>query len=336
MKSVWQLLAGIILLLAFNQSAWAHPLYDNQSSLVTEDHELPAFSGIYINGPLNVKIISNPCAVCPPSIHVIADPRTMSYVRTRINRKGILSIRLPSPPYYGKRRSRITVIVHCGYLNYLNIERSCRVVATGLSGTLSVTANGNGNITLLGNEIDLRCLNVGGRACVFIQGINSALLNIQDASAGSVNLQGFMMLHCLTYSGRGLLRAYWINSSYVRVMGCGTGRISLGGVAGLLEATLSNATHLNARFLRASRAVINTRGISKADVWSETALYTLATDRSNIYSHNNSGNLWYHMRPPGAVLRMTRIDSHKFPTPPHPCFTNDYYQACDSYEVDCF
>jgi hypothetical protein len=334
MKCIWRLAAIIILLFSYTASAWAHPNY--QPSSEKQNLEFPSFSGIYINGPLNVQIISNPCASPANTVHIEGDPRTVSYVRTHLNRHGILSIRLSSPPYYAKRGSHISVVVHCGYLNYLNVERSCHVTATGLSGTLSVTANGNGIITLLGHEIDLRCLNVGGRACVFIQGINSALLNIQDASAGNVNLQGFMMLHCLTYSGCGLLRAYWINSSYVRVTGCGTGRISLGGVAGLLEATLSGATHLNARFLRASRAVINTRGISKADVWSETALYTLATDRSNIYSHNNTGNLWYHMRPPGAVLRMTRIDSRRFPTPPHPCFTNDYYQQCDSYEVDCF
>jgi hypothetical protein len=194
-------------------------------------------------------------------------------------------------------------------LNQLRYGGSGNVVGENMAGPLALASSGKGTIILLGKDLDLQDLKSAGRADIHILGIKSGLLNIEDNGNGKINLGGDMVLHNLTYNGTSMLSIEWINSSEVNVTGSGRGKIFLAGRAGTLNATLSDHVMMDAQYLHADKGFINTRDNARADVWTKYNLSALATKGSNIYYYHDSQMVAGYMVAPGAVIRMTGLDT---------------------------
>jgi hypothetical protein len=287
---------------------WATPIVSKQFSA-------QPFHAIDINGPINIQISSGQARY---TMQLLGDQESLRHVYAAV-KNGTLYLSL-QPNYVLSKDSQLAAKVDLPFLDQLRYTGTGDVNAVNLSGVLNAIVNGNGTIVLLGKNLNLHNLSVAGESNVHILGIDSNLLNVQDTGSGKVNLGGTMVLQNVLYNGTGPLSIYWVNSSHVNVTGNGQGRIFLAGIANMLDATLSHRTYLDAKYLHARRAFINTHDISRADVWTKCSLSTLATDASNIYYYNDPAlSTGSYMGPPGAVIRMTGIDNDHVPVPPKPC-----------------
>lgn len=273
------------------------------------------FHAIDINGPINVQITSGQAK---PTLQLLGDPTNLAHIYAAVKNDTLyLSIQPDFTPAEG---SELLAKVNSCSVTLLHYNGTGNVTASNLSGPINVSVNGSGTILLLGKKLDLRNLDVAGSSNVHILGVESNLLNVQDNGTGKVNIGGTEVLQSVAYNGSGPLSMYWVNSTNVKVVGSGRGRIFLAGTAGLLDATIDEHTYLDAKYLRARRAFVNTSDVARADVWTQCTLSTLATGSSNIYYYNNPALVvGSYMQPPGAVIRMTGIDADHIPAPSKPC-----------------
>ncbi len=302
------ILLCLTLMLAPGIQAYADP-YINTETFKSED-----FSSLVISGPINVKIVTRDKT---PWVKLEGDSQSLANVYAAV-KNGTLYLSM-NPAFIPSENNHIIAIVNNCLITDLQYYGSGQVGGTGLTGTMVITATGSGTVTLLGNHLDLRTVNVGNSSNVHVLGIDSNLLNVLDNSSGKVNLGGKMVLQDVTYNGSGPLSIYWVTSTDVKVEGNGTGRVFIAGVANLLDVTLANHTWLDARYLRAKRAFVNTRDDATADVWTRCTLGALATGTSSINYYNNPGFAGNYMLPPGMVLNYSNLDANNLPMPAPPC-----------------
>lgn len=272
------------------------------------------FDTISVTGPINVEIVHNSNI---PSLTLTGDSYSIACAYAAVI-NGTLYLSMPQG-YMPDSNSRINAIVNNPNVTRILYAGTGQVTSTNIQGPLSITANGTGTLVLVGKDLDLRYLQVGGSNNVHILGINSGLLTVDDSSTGKVNLGGTMVLQSVNYNGSGPLSIYWITSSDVTVRGHGSGRVFLAGVAGLLDVSIYDHMHLDARYLRVKRAFVNTNDYAQADIWTSCSESSLALDSSNIYYFNNKGFRGDYMDPPAAVLNMADIDPENLPMPKPPC-----------------
>lgn len=99
----------------------------------------------------------------------------------------------------------------------------------------------------------------------------------------SVRLSGDVHVKKISAYGNGNISIRWIDSDDLLVLASDNAEISVAGVARILEARLSGAAYLNAKYLRPDVAFVNTTDIATADVLATHSMYAFATDSSNIY-----------------------------------------------------
>lgn len=135
---------------------------------------------------------------------------------------------------------------------------------------------------------------------------NNRALTVDAHGSGNVKLLGEICLKRLTQSGSNNVTVYWINSPGLSVNSEGKSEAFLAGKVDQLDVTLYQSAHLNARYLRAERAYINTTKNSVAEVSVTDSLNALASGNSNIYYFRNPRYIAPYMRDNGAVLPMYR------------------------------
>lgn len=260
------------------------------------------FSAIDISGPIDVQIKDKEAK---PALELMGDANSLSHLYAAV-KNGVLYLGVQSG---AQQPLNIQVKVSVPQLNQLHYAGSGNVVGENMYGPFTIASNGTGNIVLLGKNFDLQDLKAAGTANIHILGIESHLLNVQDSSSGKINLGGSMVLHNLSYQGTGPLSIEWVNSSDVNVTGSGRGKIFLAGIADQINATLSDHVFMDAKYLHADKGFINTRDNARADVWTKYNLSALATKGSNIYYYHDSQMVGGYMIAPGAVIRMTGLDT---------------------------
>jgi hypothetical protein len=282
---------------------------------LSQKYNAQPFQAINISGPIDVQIVSGQTR---PTLQLLGDADGLAHVYAAV-KDGTLYLSTQAD-YVPNENCHLVAKVNSTFLGLINYQGTGKVTATNLTGPINVVAKGNGTVTLLGKNLDLRNVQVAAANNVHILGIKSSLLNVQDDGSGKVNLAGTMVLQSVTYSGTGPLSIYWIDSSDVTVTGNGKGRIFLAGTAGNLDVNVAERTYLDAKYLRAKRAFVRTSDYARTDVWTQCSLSTLAMGSSNIYYYSDPALMvGSYAQPPAAVLRMTGIDNDHIPAPPKPC-----------------
>lgn len=293
-----------LLSLYFIAAAYANQTSPSNSDIPSDAlesrhfHTLP-FSGIRVDGPINIHILSNQPK---SSIQVRTDTPTLDGMHPTVE-DGVLELSLP--PLRGRNAmTPVFVDISMPHLNFLQKLGSGNALVSDLNGELSVDVEGYGNVSLQGDNIDLRHLQVDGPAIVTVSRLNSCLLNVSQSGPSIINLEGTAVLQSLDHSGPGSFSLHWVNSSHVRLIARGGGTISLAGVACLLEATLYDHVCLAAKYLRVDQAFVNTDDRAQANVWVRDSLSTLARGSSNIYYYKRPAFMGKYANPPATTLNM--------------------------------
>lgn len=303
-------LALMLIFLSAGVKAAAQPattITNMSATPLTQRFLVRPFQTLAISGPISVQISAS---AAKPALQAIGDAESLAkfYVAEK---DGVLYLGV-KPEKGPKKRSvapNILAKVSATQLKQLNYQGSGNVVGENLSGALTLSSGGAGNIVLSGKNINLRQLNAAGASNISISGIKSNFLNITNKSSGRINLNGNMVVNTINQQGKGSLHIEWVNSTRVTVNGSGPGSVFLAGIARELNATLSDHFKLDAKYLHAEKGFINTRTDAQAHVWTKNNLSALATAGSNIYYYHDSQMVAGYMRAPGSVLRMSGLES---------------------------
>ncbi len=274
--------------------------------LVVKNVSTPFFSGLVIQGPVNV-IIDTQTQIKPstPSLQVFGDPKTVAAVNWKIkNHILYLGTKWTYWPRKGDRLS-IRLNITPSQLNQINFNSNGSLFGKGLTGTLSLTATGEGCIKLCTKKLDLKSLYAGNKVNITLHNIVSSNLTIQNESAGKIRLGGDIALHKLNVTGNGDLNIYWLDSPYLQINGSGNGRIFLAGITKNLDVNLSKKTHLFAKQLRSDNGFIKTKNQAYAEVTIKNKLSALAKDASIIYYSTPVNFLNTYTETSGLVLANT-------------------------------
>lgn len=311
LKKIFFLLCWLGLLIAPAAFAWgchkakaADTTYTSYpASIQSQQFASEPFSAVDVSGPISVQINAGSRRY---ALQLVGDTASLSHVYAAV-REGVLYLGL-QPHTKPTQVGNVLAKVYMPQLSLLRYNGTGGVSGSNLTGPLSVSAGGSGDIILVGKNIDVRDVYTAGSVNVHILGVNSTSLNVYEGGTGNINLAGTAVLQSVTYNGNGTLSIEWVNTSNIKVVGAGKGRIFLAGVTNFLDATLSDYMFLDARYLHANRVLVNTRNHARADVWPQDNLTALATDGSNIYYYNDPTFEGGYMRTKGAVLRMVNID----------------------------
>jgi hypothetical protein len=272
--------------------------------LINKNVAIPSFSALRIQGPINVTIdASQPYPMAPP-LQILGDPKTVAAVNWKLDNHTLyLGTKWN---YWPQQGDQLTIKLNVGpaQLKHITFNSDGRLFAKGLSGSLSLTASGNGTITLCTHKLNLKSLDANGKANIIIHNMLSSHLVVQDKSAGKISLEGEAMLDTLDFTGDGYLRIYWINSPYLKITASGKGRVFLAGIAKRLDIQLVQKVQLLAQQLRAEEGLVKTQDQARAEV-NIKQLSALAKNNSRIYYSQPVSSLTTYAQNQSLILAHT-------------------------------
>ena len=171
---------------------------------------------------------------------------------------------------------------------------------------LTIDADNAQDIRLYG-KVNLVALHYDGSGNLIIPSSKSQIDTIYLSGDGNMQLFGEFAVRQIVYEGSGRLQMYWIDSPQLSVLARGHGTIQLAGVTQVFHTNLYDRIHLDARYLRARMAFIETHNDSDANVWVSNTLFTYAWDASNVYYYTKPGFLTTNNQTSGSVLAMHDI-----------------------------
>lgn len=262
----------------------------------TTERNLAAFDSIVIIGPIDVITDQQ----INSTMHVSGNLNSVGNINATVEGKTLLLRSLASMPL---QQAPATIVhINTGVIKKIVYNGSGTFTARNLNtSSLELTVNSGRSINLSGHHIGLRKLTVFGATPVTIKGIDSPLLDVDANHAADITLEGTAGLRKLDYSGSGRFKMQWIKSPQVNVRSH-HGRIMLAGIVDSIDAVLSNDAQLDARYLRAKNAYINTADKARADIWAKRSFNGFASGYSNIYYYQKPRLLTKYMRQQGAVL----------------------------------
>ncbi len=234
--------------------------------------------------------------------------KTLSLCRGRYCDQRKLCANCHCPSLAGKRA---VAVIHVKDLEHFTFVGKGKVVGNNLySKSLAIHVTNCGLTRLSGNHLHVTSLHADGAGRVELANVTTPKMVAEIEGQAKVYLTGISDIKDLTMKGHGYLNMLWLNSCHLHVHGSENGEAFLAGRADQVYADLKDNAFLDARFLRANAAYINTAGTSRADIWPINSLSALADERSNIYYYHEPkvivGN---YMKQNGAVLSMVNVDN---------------------------
>ena len=117
---------------------------------------------------------------------------------------------------------------------------------------------------------------------------NNHPLNLTAAGNSSIMLNGKFNVADIDQQSARPISVTWANSDTINIEAEGSGKINIAGVTQQLRARLYNNSTLNAEYLRANNAMIQSKDNANAEV--------AATDNLRAFAHNNS-NIYFYKQP---------------------------------------
>jgi hypothetical protein len=152
----------------------------------------------------------------------------------------------------------------------------------------------------------LRSLTIGGATNVTAQSIGNPHLDINLQGNSNLTLKGNeVQLHSITNNGRGNIVITGIHTNIVIIRGDGQGKVDLSGQTEALNVAIGDTLTLYAQTLFANKVHIATKNNALAFICPVTALYGFAYGSSHIYYyHHNPRSLVRDTYVSGNVLKM--------------------------------
>lgn len=248
--------------------------------IISKNIPINDFDSLDIQGPVNVYIDATQTH---PSLQILGDSKRVFAV-TYSEKNHILHLGT-KPIFRSEPGERLTIRVNTSPMQIKQIQfnSNATLFGKGLTGSLSLRAQGKGQINLYTNKLDLKSLYSNGNESIIFHNLLSSNLKIETHNSHNIVIQGIISLNEVDSTGNGNLKVYWINSPYLRIDANGKGKISLAGIVKTLDIKLAQNTQLFAQQLRAHQGFIKTENQAQATVNVRNTLRAFAKDKSVIY-----------------------------------------------------
>ncbi len=246
----------------------------------SKDIALNSFSSLSIRGPINVYIDATQTK---PSIQILGDEKSVSNITWKEKNH---TLYLGTKLFYQARhdgRLIIRVNVTPKQINQILFHSNASLLGRGLMGSLSLRAEGTGQINLYTRKLNLKSLYSHGKGNITLHNIHSQNLSIKSDNTCYIAIEGEVALNTIDFMGNGNLLVYWVNSPYLKINATGKGKIILAGVVKTLDTHLSQKIQLLAKQLCVQQGFIKTQEQAQAQVKVKNKLMAFAKDKSIIY-----------------------------------------------------
>lgn len=252
----------------------------HRAPIISKNISINDFDSLNIQGPINVYIDATQTHT---SLQILGDPKRVFAV-TCNQKKHILYLGTKSV-FNSTPGERLTIRVNTtpAQIKQIQFDSNATLFGKGLTGSLTLRAQGTGQINLYTNKLNLKSLYSNGSASVIFHNILSSSLQIETHNSHNVVIQGIVSLNKVNCTGNGNLLVYWVNSPYLRIEASGKGKISLAGAVKTLDINLSQDIRLFAQHLRAHQGFVKTEKHAQATVNARNTLRAFAQDDSLIY-----------------------------------------------------
>jgi hypothetical protein len=269
-----------VLFLCFSSAASAQTT--GTPSVPSKNTTIPTFSGLNVQGPVNV-IIEAKAKAATPNLQISGNAKTIAQVNWQVKNNS-LSLGMKGR-YWPRRGDKLSIKLNVTptQLKHINFNSNGILLGKGLSGSLSLTAAGKGSITLCTSKLNLNALTAHDQVNITLHNLASSNLTIADKTAGKIMLDGEVHVQTINFISNGSLAIYWLTSPYLHINATGKGKLLLAGVTKTLDAQLSQTVHLFAKSLRVENGFIATRNQARAEVTIKNKLSASAKDDSVIY-----------------------------------------------------
>lgn len=239
-----------------------------------------SFDSLDIKGPINVYINATQAL---PSLQILGDQNRVSAV-TYSEKNHTLHLGT-KPIYRSEPGEKLTIRVNASptQIKQIRFNSNGSLFGKGLAGSLSLYAEGKGQINLYTNRLNLKSLYCNNNKNIIFHNLFSSNLEIEIHNSHNLVLQGIVSLKKINSTGNGNLLVYWVNTPYLRIEASGKEKICLAGIDKILDAKLSQDTRLNAQQLRVQQGFVKTEMQAQATVNVKNTLRASAKDNSIIY-----------------------------------------------------
>ncbi len=267
--------------------------------IICKNISINSFDSLDIQGPINVYIDATQTR---PSLQILGDQKRVFAV-TYSEKNHTLHLGT-KPIYHSEPGERLTIRVNTSpaQIKQIQFNSSGSLFGKGLAGSLSVHAQGKGQINLYTNRLNLKSLHSNNNKNIIFHNLLSSNLIIETHNSNNIVIQGIVSLKKIHSSGNGNLLVYWVNTPYLRIDASGKEKISLAGITKILDAKLSQDAQLNAQQLRAQQGFIKTEKQAQATVNVRNALRAFAKDNSVIYYTSPINFINNYIEDSGLVL----------------------------------
>lgn len=248
--------------------------------IVRKNVPINDFDSLDIQGPVNVYIDATRTH---SSLQILGDPKRVFAVT--YNEKNHILHLGTQLIFRSVPGEKLTIRVNTSptQIKQIQFNSNATLFGKGLAGSLSLRAQGEGQINLYTNKLDLKSLYSNGNESIIFHNLLSSSLKIETHNSHNIVIQGIVSLNEVDYTGNGNLKVYWVNSPYLKIDAKGKGKISLAGVVKTLDINLSQDTQLFAKQLHARQGFIKTEKQAQATLNVRNTLHAIAKDKSVIY-----------------------------------------------------
>lgn len=270
-----------------------------EQSIISKNIAINDFDSLAIQGPINVYIDATQTHA---SLQILGDPKRVFAV-TYSEKNHILYLGTKHI-YRSKPGENLTIRVNTSpaQIKQIQFDSNGTLFGKGLSGFLSLHAEGAGQVNLYTNKLNLKSLYSNGNKSIILHNILSSNLKIETHNSHHVVIQGIVLLNRISCTGNGNLLVYWVNSPYLRIDASGKEKINLAGIVKTLDVKLSQNVHLFAQQLRAEKGFITTEKRAQATVNIRDTLSAFAKDNSVIYYSSPVNFISRYSKDEGLIL----------------------------------
>ena len=270
----------LVTALAFFSLVGRTQVISKNKPIISKNIPINNFDSLDIQGPINVYIDAT---LTHPYLQILGNQRRVSAVTCR--EKNHTLYLGTKPIYRSEPGERLTILVNTtpAQIKQIRFNSNGSLFGKGLAGSLSLHAQGEGQINLYTNQLNLKSIYSNGNKNIIFHNLLSTNLEIEAHNSHNIIIQGIISLNKIYSTGNGNLIVYWVNSPYLWINANGKEKISLAGTAKILDVKLSQYTRLNARQLRAQQGFVQTKNHAQAIVNVRNSLSAFAKDKSVIY-----------------------------------------------------
>lgn len=224
----------------------------------------------------------------PPFDNIVADGNT----QVVLNGSNNYSVKATSKSVYPEKlidirvKNRTLLLSRRALKSWKDHARQTVVVNVSMPRVHQITLKDQARI----NANDIRTLGKG--------------LVLRSHSAGNSQFKGNVQLAEVCNTGPGNVNIQWVSGDMLRVMSSSTGHINLAGTIDTINVRACECSHVDAKYLRAHNALVQTADKAQVDITAIQALSGFASDFSNIRYYKTPHHLTRHVYCSGNVMQM--------------------------------